>query len=177
MKRLILSITAAGLTALLLAASVLAAGPGWRAGIQAGADDPVAGILGLSPAEITELRQDGLSLAQIAERHDVDPQQLVDALVTRWAERIEVRVQNGALTAEEAAQLRTQLETQARNMVYRTTLGGMQGAAVGAGPQAADGAQAGRGAGVQAGNGPSGQRHGAGLADGSCTGQNGAGRR
>ena len=41
--------------------------------------------------------------------------------------------ENGAITAAEAATLQSQLTTQAQTMVNKTTLGGMQGVAVGAG--------------------------------------------
>ena len=99
----------------------------------------VADILGLTQAAISDLRQDGLSLAQIAERQKVDPQKLVDALTKQWTARIDVRVQNGALTTAQATALKAQLATRAKDMVYRTTLGGMQGAAVGAGPASAPG--------------------------------------
>ena len=52
-------------------------------------------------AEVQALRHDGLSLAQIAEKKKVDPQKLVDALAARWTSRIDARVANGALTADE----------------------------------------------------------------------------
>ena len=140
MRRLFLAGGAAALLTIAVVATVAAAGPMGRAGgagatERAGAQaDVVADILGLTRAAISELRQDGLSLAQIAEKQNVDPQKLVDALTAQWTARIEARVQNGALTADQAATLRTQLATRAKDMVYRTTLGGMQGAAVGAGP-------------------------------------------
>jgi hypothetical protein len=123
------------------------------------------------------LRQQGQSLAQIAEARDVDPQVLIDALVARWEARIQVRVASGVLTDEAAATLRTQLETQARNMVFTTTLGGMHGAVVGAGPGSGAGAGAGagmmgRGTGHGMGGGP-GAGAGAGRmgqGTGTCTG-------
>ena len=176
MKKAILSLGGAALAIMVLAATVAAAGPhGAQAREQAHARDTIPAILGLTQAQVQELRQDGLSLAQIAERQKVDPQKLINALVEQWTVRIEARVANGALTAEQATQLKAQLETQPRNMVYRTTRGGMQGAAVGAGPGAA--ARNGQGAGPGHGAGQ-GWRGGNGTGTGTCdgTGPHGAGR-
>lgn len=158
MKKLILSIGGAAIVVLAMAATVFAGGP------MGGGQGPAAGgavvgdVLGLTPDQVRDLRQDGLSLAQIAERQKVDAQKLVDALVARWTERIQARVDAGALTTDEAAQLRTQVQTRATDMVQKTTLGGMQGAAVGAGPRAGAG------------------RMGAGAGTGTCDGT-GAGFR
>jgi hypothetical protein len=127
--------------------------------------DAIPVILGLTQDQIREQRQDGLTLAQIAERQKVDPQKLVDALQARWTERITWRLDNGAITTERATELRAQVETQARNMVYQTTLGGMQGAAVGAGSQA--GPMNGTSNGPGAGAGPGTRGAGDGICDGS----------
>ena len=128
----------------------------------------VAAVLGLTPAQIRELRHDGLSLAQIATRQKVEVQKVINALVARWRERIEARVKNGALTAAEATQLESQLTTRAQSTVSSTEPGGMQGAAVGAGPRSG----AGNGDGTGSGPGPRG------TGDGTCdgTGPNGPGR-
>jgi hypothetical protein len=170
MKKLILMFGAATLTLLVVVGTVAAVGPrsGPASGAQVRDRDALPEILGLTQAEVMELRQDGLSLAQIAERQNVDPEGLVDALVARWTERIEARVANGAITADRATELKNQLEVQAQNMVEKTTLGGMQGAAVGAGPQAGamngtgiGAARSGQGGGVGAGGA------GTGICDGS----------
>jgi hypothetical protein len=170
MRRILIATGAAALLTIALGATVAAAGPHGRAGMAAervGAQsDVVATILGLSSDAIDDLRHDGLSLAQIAERQKVDPQKLVDALVAQWTTRIEARVQAGALTPDQATTLRTQLTTRAKDMVYRTTLGGMQGAAVGAGPNAARGAGRGMGAARGTGTGPN-AAQGAGRGAGS----------
>ena len=85
-----------------------------------------------------ELRQQGLSLAQIAEQQKVDPQRLIDALAAQWSARIDARLAAGALTADQAKTLKANVAVQAKAMVYQVTLGGMRGAAVGAGPNGAD---------------------------------------
>jgi len=154
MKKLMLSFGGAALVALMIAATAMAAGPmggqGRQQGQGPGGSDGAAGtmlpaMLGLTPAEVQDLRQDGLSLAQIADREDVDPESLVDALRARWTARIEARLEAGALTGDEATALKAQVELRARDMVYRTTIGGMRGAAVGAGygPQEGAGPQVG----------------------------------
>ncbi len=133
-------------------------------GAQAGRTDVIAGILGMTQAEIAAQRQAGASLAQIAEKKGVDPQKLVDALAGQWSTRIDYRVSVGALTAARAAALKDQLQVRAKDMVYKVTLGGMQGAAVGAGPNG-DGAMRGTGRGMNAGNG-----RGRGAGNGTCDG-------
>jgi hypothetical protein len=171
---MILSLGGATMATLLLVGVAVAAGPhSGSAGDQVRDRDrdAIPAILGLTQAQIQEQRQDGLSLAQIAERQNVDPQKLVDALQARWTERITWRLDNDAITAARAAELRAQVETQARNMVYKTTLGGMQGAAVGAGPQAGTMNGTGNGQGAGAGNGSPGAGPGArGSGDGICDG-------
>lgn len=94
-------------------------------------------ILGLTNTEIMTLRQQGLSLAQIAARQKVDPQRLIDALVAQWSARIDARLAVGAITADQAKTLKANLAAQAKAMVDQTALGGMRGSAVGAGPNGA----------------------------------------
>ncbi len=182
MKRLTLALTIAAFAILAVVATVAAAGPTLTpapATDQVRTRDTMPAVLGLSQAEIMALRHDGLTLAQIAERQQVDPQVLVDGFIAQWSERIEARVTAGALTADEATALKTQLALKAKAMVNQATVGGMRGAAVGAGPNAAGtaGLGAGRGAGNGGGMGP-GAGNGAGGGTGTCdgTGPNGAGR-
>ncbi len=180
MRRFILASGAAALLSIAVVATVAAAGPrGWgngqavdRVGTQA---DVIAEALGLTDGAIEDLRHDGLSLAQIAEKQKVDPQKLVTALVVQWSARIDARVQIGSLTTAQATALRAQLETRAKDMVFRTTLGGMQGAAVGAGPANASGNRSEAGTPMNPGTGTGG--HGRGAGNGACDGSGvGAGR-
>jgi hypothetical protein len=169
MRRLTMALAGAALLVAVLAATVAAAGPTPSPSPSPTAGTTLTDILDLTRDEIREMRQDGLSLAQIAVKQGIDADRLVQALVARWTERIEVRVANGALTADEAATLRTQVETRALDQVNKTTLGGMQGAAVGGGRGAA-----GAGAGAGFGPGPRGTGTGDGVCDG--TGPHGPGR-
>jgi hypothetical protein len=162
MKRLILSSAGAALAIVALAATVAAAGPSPSpAGDQVRSREVLPTILGLTHQQVMDLRHDGLTLAQIAERQSVDPQKLVDALAAQWSGRIDVRVANGALTASEATVLKAQVAVRAKAMVNQAAPGGMQGAAGGAGHgrMGAGGGGAGMGA-----------RNGAGNPAGTCDG-------
>ncbi len=195
MKSLAIPIAGAGLVLLLAAGAVAAASPSPTApstapvtiapaSTTAPAATPapatstgmIAAILGLTDARVMELRQQGLSLAQIAEQQKVDPQRLVDALAAQWSARIDVRLAAGALTADQATTLKANVAVLAKGMVYQVTMGGMRGAAVGAGPNGAMrgmgggagmGAGAGRG-GMSAGAGRGGMMRGAGAGNGTC---------
>jgi hypothetical protein len=160
MKKLIGSIGIASLAILALAATVVAAGPGPGPGRGQGpaataqpAGSAVAAILGMTHAEIMAQRHAGTSLAQVAETKGVDPVKVVDAVADQWTARIDARVAAGALTAAEAAQLRSEVQLRAKDMVYRTTRGGMQGAAVGGGRGTGMGRGAGAGSGACDGTG------------------------
>jgi hypothetical protein len=155
MRKLIAAIGGTLFGSLLLVATVAAAdptpSPSATPVVRTGT---VATVLGLTQAQVQDLRHDGLSLAQIATQQKVEVQKVIDALVARWRDRIEARLESGAITPAEAAKLQAQLTTEARTMVSKTTLGGMQGAAVGAGPR--NGAGTGTGTGTCDGTGPHG---------------------
>ena len=172
MKKRILGLAGAGIASLVFAATVAAADPTPApSSPPAQARDTVPAVLGMTQAQVQALRHDGLSLAQIAQQKKVDPQKLVDALAARWTTRIDARVANGALTAAEATTLKAQVQTQAKSMVNKVTLGGMQGAAVGAGRAG----RPGTGSGAGMGRGPQGAGTGTGTCDG--TGPHGVGRQ
>ncbi len=171
MKKLPMAFGGAALAILALVATVAAASPSPApaAGPAAparerGMDGTLTSILGLTQAEVMDLRHDGLSLAQIAERQKVDPQKLVDALAAQWTERIDARLAAGAITSAQATELKGQVQLRAKDMVFKTTSGGMRGVAVGAGP----------GSGGRMGAGTRGAGSGTGTCDG--TGPHGAGR-
>jgi hypothetical protein len=165
MRRIALSLAIASLALLTVVATVAAAAPRTQVRDQVRAQTTLSDILGLTHEQVMDLRQDGLTLAQIAERQKVDPQKLIDALVAQWSARIDVRVSYGALTDAQAAELKAQLATKAKAMVNQAPLGGMRGAAVGAGP----GAMGGNGAGMGRGNG-GGMGGGRGFGNGICDG-------
>ena len=163
MRKVLAAVGGAAFGSLLLVATVVAADPTTPPYGHGATTGTVAQILGLSQGQLHDLRDDGLSIAQIADRQKVDVQKIVDALVARWSDRINVRVANGALTSAEAAALKAKLQTLAKDMVSSTEPGGMRGAAVGAGPN-------GNGNGARAGSGANG------AGDGTCDGDGPHGR-
>jgi len=182
MKKLTIPLAGAGMLLLLAAGVAMAAGPGPMASstfapvatttpaattAPAAATGTLAAILGLTDAQVQALRQQGLSLAQIAERQKVNPQRLVDALVAQWSVRIDARLAAGALTADQAKTLKASLAVGAKAMVNQVTLGGMRGAAVGAGPNGMARGVAGAGAGM-AGAGRGGMMRGGAAGTGIC---------
>jgi hypothetical protein len=52
----------------------------------------LAAALGMSPADLRQARADGQSVAEIAEAHGIDLQQVIDQLVARSTERITERI-------------------------------------------------------------------------------------
>lgn len=66
--------------------------------------EAVAEILGLEVDELRAALAEGQSLADVAEANGVDPQEIVDALVAEASERLEAKVADGDLTADEAAE-------------------------------------------------------------------------
>ena len=183
MKKLLAPIAGAGLFLVLAAGAVSAAPPAPTAPAvtapaatsapavaPSAASGTVAAILGLTDSQVMAYRQQGLSLAQIAARQNVDPQKLVDALVAQWSVRIDARLAVGAVTADQAKILKANLAAQAKAMVNQTTLGGMRGGAVGAGRNGTmrGMAGAGTGNGAMAGAGRGGMMRGAGAGTGTC---------
>ncbi len=190
MKKLVLPLAGAGLVLLLGVGAVSAASPATSAPVYPWESQPpvvapaitpapaattgtVAAILGLTDAQVMAFRQQGLSLAQIAQQQKVDPQTLIDALAATWTIRIDARVAAGALTADQAKALKDNVVAQATAMVEQTALGGMRGAAVGAGPNGTNRGM-GAGAGMGRGNGAANGTAGAGRG-GMMRGGNGAG--
>lgn len=170
MRRLALSLAIASLALLTVVATVTAAAPRTQARDQIRTQTTLSEILGLTHEQVMDLRQDGLTLAQIAERQKVDPQELIDALVAQWSARIDARVTYGALTEAQAAELKAQLAVKAKAMVNQAALGGMRGSAVGAGPGAMGGTGAGMGRNAMGGGMGAGRGFGGGTCDGTGTG-------
>ena len=183
MRSLAIPLAGAGLILLLAAGAVAAASPSPTANVTitpvattapavapapVQATGTVAAILGLTDAQVMAFRQQGLSLAQIAGQQKVDPQKLINALAAQWSARIDARVAAGALTADQAKTLKANVAVQAKAMVYQTALGGMRGAAVGAGPNGGMRGTGAGGASGMAGAGRGGMMRGAGVGNGTC---------
>ncbi len=90
---------------------------------QHNAVDTVADLIGLSPEEIMELRQDGMSLAEIAAAQGVDEQTLTDALVAAATDRVQQKVDEGVITQEQADEILAQITDRMSDVVNRTEVG------------------------------------------------------
>ena len=64
----------------------------------------VAGLLGIDVEALREALRSGQTIAEIAEANGVDPQTVIDALVDEASEHLELAVENGRLTEDEAAE-------------------------------------------------------------------------
>lgn len=64
----------------------------------------VAELLGIDAAELRSGLRDGQSIAELAEANGVDVQTVIDALVDEAVDHIDLAVENGRLTEDEAAE-------------------------------------------------------------------------
>lgn len=86
-------------------------GPGGERGEHRGAAiEIVLDTLGITADELRDARQDGTSLAELAEAQGVDVATLIDALVSAAEERIAKHVADGDLTQEEADERLAEVE-------------------------------------------------------------------
>ncbi|NND76383.1 MAG: hypothetical protein HKN44_15400 [Ilumatobacter sp.] len=76
-------------------------------------NEAVAEVLGLTTDELSEARESGSSLADIAAAQGVAVDDVVQAIVDGKAERIEAKVAAGDLTAEEAQERLDRIEERA----------------------------------------------------------------
>lgn len=94
-------------------------GPGMHG---AGSMDPaaIAEAAGVTVEELHEARHSGKSLAEIAAAEGVSRDTLVDRLVALAEDRIDAAVEDGRMTAEQAADRKAGLEDRIEVMVDRT---------------------------------------------------------
>jgi uncharacterized protein YidB (DUF937 family) len=101
-------------------------GPGGpRGGLQAMVQ-PVADLLGMSPAEIARERQTGRSLTDIAAAHGVDQATLVQTISTAAKARLDEAVADGRLPQERAEAMAQRAQQFAERMVTQTGRPGEQ---------------------------------------------------
>jgi uncharacterized protein (DUF433 family) len=101
-------------------------GPGHRRLIHAGLDT-VSTAIGITESELRDELQDGTTIAEVAEAHDVDPQKVIDAVVAEATKRIDEAVAEGDLTEERAAELTENLGDHATRLVNQTRPPGDRG--------------------------------------------------
>ncbi|MFC1961860.1 hypothetical protein ACFLWN_02300 [Chloroflexota bacterium] len=80
-------------------------------------------LLGLTPEELCELRQEGKSLAEIAAEQGVTVDELVDAIMAEKIAAVQARVADGTLTQEQADLMIQQMAERTEMAVNRTTTG------------------------------------------------------
>ncbi|MFC2004763.1 DUF2680 domain-containing protein [Chloroflexota bacterium] len=134
------------------------AGYGWHGlrGEGVVCSETVSELLGLTPEELCELRQEGKSLAEIAVDQGVTVDELVEAIMAEKIEAVQVRVDDGTLTQEQADLMIQRMEEMTELAVNRTTTGpaewrmgggyGKSSEGTGPGPGNRWGIQRGRGA-------------------------------
>ncbi|MDI3317083.1 MAG: hypothetical protein QJR14_05640 [Bacillota bacterium] len=83
----------------------------------------VAKELGMTVQELIQARQSGQSVAQIAQSKGVSLQSLIDAVLAAPKAALDVRVQQGVLTAQERDRILTELQQRLETNFQRTTLG------------------------------------------------------
>lgn len=85
--------------------------------------DVVASLTGQTADEVTALRQDGTSFADIAEAKDVSSQEIVDAALKVRGEILSDRVEAGTITQEQADDALERMETRLTERVTSTDAG------------------------------------------------------
>jgi hypothetical protein len=90
-------------------------GPGHFGGRGGGIGlDAAAEVIGIEPSVLVAALRDGQSIADVATANGVTPQAVIDALVAAHQARLDEKVADGSITADEAA-------TRAANAVERIT--------------------------------------------------------
>ncbi|MEA3442281.1 MAG: hypothetical protein U9R04_02160 [Chloroflexota bacterium] len=85
--------------------------------------EPVSDLLGLTPEEIRDLRQEGNSLAEIAAAQGVSKDALVETIMTAEREAIQQKVADGWLTQKQADLILKKLENRIYGVVDREATG------------------------------------------------------
>ena len=101
------------------------AGYGWHGfqGEGAVCSETVSELFGLTPEELCELRQEGKSLAEIAAEQNVTVDDLVEAIMAEKIEAVQAKVDEGAITQEQADLMIQRMTERTELAVNRTTTG------------------------------------------------------
>lgn len=101
------------------------AGYGWHGfqGEGATCSETVSELLGLTPEELCDLRQEGKSLAEIAAENNVTVDELVAAIMAEKIAAVQARVGDGTITQEQADLMIEQMTERTEMAVNRTTTG------------------------------------------------------
>ena len=101
------------------------AGYGWHGfqGEEAICSEIVSELLGLTPEELCNLRQEGKSLADIAAEHDITVEALVEAIMAEKTAAVQALVADGTITQEQADFMIQRMTERTELAVNRTTIG------------------------------------------------------
>lgn len=92
--------------------------PGGPGGLQSGQHlGTAADLLGMDVEDVIAALREGETLASLAEANGVDPQAIIDALVTPAIERIDQAVADGRIDTERAEELKADLIEKVTNFV------------------------------------------------------------
>jgi transposase-like protein len=79
-----------------------------------------AGVIGIEPKALAEALKGGQSVADVARSHNVDPQKVIDAVVTAANKKVDAAVAAGKVKAERAAKLKDRLDERITKLVNAT---------------------------------------------------------
>jgi uncharacterized protein (DUF433 family) len=86
-----------------------------RAGFRIAAE-----TIGVSAKDLVAAVKGGTSIATVAQQHQVEPQAVVDAVLSAASKRLDAAVANGRLDADRAAKVKDRLAERVTNAVNRT---------------------------------------------------------
>jgi DNA-directed RNA polymerase specialized sigma subunit len=90
---------------------------GMMGGGMFGDNEKLADLLGLSTDELKAAIKEGSSLSAIAEKQNVDVDDVIDLLVSSMTEKLEAQLEEGKLTDEQYETRKTELENRVTQMV------------------------------------------------------------
>jgi len=90
-----------------------------RRGVAKAAIKNAATTIGVTPQELVTAIRNGQSIADVARDHGVDPQTVIDNLITEATARIDQAVLDGKIPAEKAEELKHKLTGRVTSLVNR----------------------------------------------------------
>jgi len=87
----------------------------------------VAGVIGITEAQLDTALSSGQTVAAVAKAHNVDPQKVIDALVTDGLNELAAQVKAGTLTQAQADAQKAAVTQRATDQVNGTISAGPGG--------------------------------------------------